>query len=181
MSSTPDTPSGDPRLPRGRFEDGRAPKVLIVVASGPQTVTDALFQGARAEAEAWGASHETVEVPSALEAAPAIAMARAAGFDAFVALGCAVRGATTPRFEALGGESAHAITLLGMGGTCVGHCILAAETIEEAEAWADPEGHDAGGRAAAAALHLLQLSRRWQRPEKGMGFLRERLGGGDAS
>lgn len=165
----------DEGLARGRFEEGRAPKVLIVVAPYYRGVADALLQGARAEVETWGATHDTAEVPGALELAPAIAMARAAGFDAFVALGCVIRGETS-HYDTVCEESAHGLTLLGLGGACVGNGILTVESREQAEVRADPEGQNKGGGAAAAALHLLQLSRRWQRPEKGLGFLRERLG-----
>ena len=163
-------------LPRGSFEDGREPKVLIVAAPYYRGVAGALLRGARAEVEAWGATHELAEVPGALELAPAIAMAARLGeFHAFVALGCVIRGETS-HYDTVCQESAHGLTLLGLQGTPVGNGILTVETIEQAEVRADPEGQNKGGGAAAAALHLLALSRRFQRPEKGLGFLRERLG-----
>jgi 6,7-dimethyl-8-ribityllumazine synthase len=82
-------------LPRADLGDKPA-KVLIVAAPYYRAIADQLLQGARAEIEAWGATHETVEVPGALEIAPAIAIAARLGdFQAFVALGCIIRGETT--------------------------------------------------------------------------------------
>ena len=150
----------------------RPAKVLIVVSPYYREVADALLAGARAEAEAWGAAHETAEVPGALEIAPAIALAARLGdFHAFVALGCVVRGETS-HYETVCEESAHGLTLLGLQGQAVGNGILTVENLEQARVRAE-EGNK-GGDAAAAALHLLALQRRWTKPEKGVGFLRER-------
>lgn len=164
-------------LERGRFDDKPA-KVLIVLAPYYREIADALLRGAVAEIEAWGAGHETAEVPGALEIAPAIGLAARLGeFHAFVALGCVIRGETT-HYDTVVEESAHGLTALGLQGHCIGNGILTVETEEQARLRADPSGQDKGGGAAAAALHLLQLSRRWARPDKGVGFLQGRLGGG---
>ncbi len=163
-------------LERGRFDD-RPAKVLIVVSPYYRDIADALLQGARAEIEAWGATHETAEVPGALEIAPAIGMAARLGeFHAFVALGCVIRGETT-HYDTVVEESAHGLTLLGLQGTCIGNGILTVENEDQARVRAEPEGQNKGGGAAAAALHLLQLSRRWARLDKGVGFLQGRIGG----
>ena len=162
-------------LPRGRFDD-KAAKVLLVVAPYYRDIADQLLQGARAEIEAWGATHETVEVPGALEIPTAIGIAARLGeYHAFVALGCVIRGETT-HYETVVEESAHGLTLLGLQGQCIGNGILTVENEEQARVRADDQ--DKGGGAAAAALHLLQLSRRMARPEKGLGFLQGRLGTG---
>jgi 6,7-dimethyl-8-ribityllumazine synthase len=162
-------------LERGRFDDAPA-KVLIVVSPYYRAIADALLQGARQEIEAWGATHETAEVPGALEIAPAIAMAARLGeFHAFVALGCVIRGETS-HYDTVVEESAHGLTVLGLQGQCIGNGILTVETEEQARVRA--EDQDKGGGAAAAALHLLSLSRKWQRPDKKLGFLGDRLGSG---
>jgi 6,7-dimethyl-8-ribityllumazine synthase len=162
-------------LERGSLDDKPA-KVLIIVAPYYREIADQLLQGARAEVEAWGATHETAEVPGALEIAPAIAMAARLGeFHAFVALGCVIRGETT-HYDTVVEESAHGLTLLGLQGHCIGNGILTVENEEQARVRAEASGQDKGGGAAAAALHLLSLSRRWQRPEKKLGFMGDRLG-----
>jgi 6,7-dimethyl-8-ribityllumazine synthase len=162
-------------LARGRFDEGRA-RVLIAAAPYYREIADLLLGGARAEIEAWGATHETVEVPGALELAPAIALAARLGdYDAFVALGCVVRGETS-HYDTVCQESARGLTLLGLQGHPVGNGILTVETLDQARVRADPADQDKGGGAAAAALHLLALARRFARPDKGMGFLQGRLG-----
>jgi 6,7-dimethyl-8-ribityllumazine synthase len=151
-------------------------RVLIVCAPYYRAIADMLLRGARAEIEAWGATHETVEVPGALEIAPAVAIAARMGdYQAFVALGCVIRGETT-HYDTVVEESAHGLTLLGLQGHCIGNGILTVETEDQAVTRADPAQGDKGAGAAAAALHLLALSRRLAREEKGIGFL-GRLGG----
>ena len=160
-------------LERGRFDDKPA-RVLIVVAPYYRAIAEALLKGARTEIEAWGATHETVEIPGALEIPTAIAIAARLGeYHAFVALGCVIRGETT-HYDTVVEESAHGLTLLGLQGQCIGNGILTVENEEQARVRA--EDQDKGGGAAAAALHLLQISRRMARPEKGLGFLQGRLG-----
>jgi 6,7-dimethyl-8-ribityllumazine synthase len=162
-------------LPRGRFDDKPA-KVLIVVAPYYHGISEQLLEGARAEIEAWGATHETVEVPGALEIPTAVGIAARLGeFHAFVALGCVIRGETT-HYDTVVEESAHGLTLLGLQGVCIGNGILTVENEEQARVRAEAAGQNKGGGAAAAALHLLQLSRRFARSEKGVGFLQGRLG-----
>jgi len=87
-----------------------------------------------------------------------------------VALGCVIRGETT-HYETVCNDSSRAITLLGLQGAFVGNGILTVETHEQAAVRADPEGQNKGGGAAAAALHLIALSRKMKRADKGIGFL----------
>lgn len=145
-------------------------KLLIVVAPYYRAIADNLVAGARAVAARAGAEVEVVEVPGALEVPQAIAMAmRMANYDGFVALGCVIRGETT-HYDTVCNDSSRALMLLGLQGGCIGNGILTVENIAQAEVRADPAGQDKGGGAAAAALHLVALSRRWGRATKGMGF-----------
>ncbi len=78
-------------MERGQVD--RPTKVLIVVAPYYRDIADDMIAGAKAEIEAWGATHDLVEVPGALEVPTAIAMAgRMSNYDAFVARGCVIRG-----------------------------------------------------------------------------------------
>ncbi|WP_170865655.1 6,7-dimethyl-8-ribityllumazine synthase [Wenxinia saemankumensis] len=166
-------------LPRPEFDT--APKVLIVVAPFYRDIADGLLAGARAELEAAGCTHETIEVPGALEIGPAIGIAgRMSNFDGYVALGCVIRGETT-HYETVCNDSSRALTLLGLSGHCVGNGILTVETHEQAAVRADPGGQNKGGGAAAAALHLMALARRWGSARKGVGFTSERLMAGGAA
>ena len=155
-------------LPRPTFD--KAPKVLIVVAPYYRAIADQLIAGAQAELDAAGATHETVEVPGALEIPTAIGIAeRTSDFDGYVALGCVIRGETT-HYETVCNDSSRGLTLLGLAGACVGNGILPVETTAPAEIRAEAAGQNKGGGAAAAALHLIALARTWAGQKKGIGF-----------
>ena len=155
-------------LPLPKFD--RSVKVLLVVAPFYRDIADHLLAGARATLEAAGASHETIEVPGALEVPTAIGQAyRMASFDGFVALGCVIRGETT-HYETVCNDSSRAITLLGLQGVCIGNGILTVENHDQAAVRADPGQQDKGGGAAAAALHLIALARRWGENRRRPGF-----------
>ncbi|MFP5480224.1 MAG: 6,7-dimethyl-8-ribityllumazine synthase [Alphaproteobacteria bacterium] len=145
-------------------------KLLIVVAPYYKDIADNLIAGARGVAEACGAKVDLVEVPGALEVPTAIAMAeRMAEYDGYVALGCVIRGETT-HYDTVCNDSSRAISLLGLQGACIGNGILTVENRAQAEVRADPAGQNKGGGAAAAALHLIALSRKWAGTSKGIGF-----------
>jgi 6,7-dimethyl-8-ribityllumazine synthase len=145
-------------------------KLLIVVAPYYRDIADNLIAGAKAVAAKVGAEVELVEVPGALEVPTAIAMAeRLAEFDGYVALGCIIRGETT-HYDTVCNDSSRALSLLGLQGACIGNGILTVENRTQAEVRADPGGQNKGGGAAAAALHLVALSRKWAGAYKGIGF-----------
>lgn len=155
-------------LPRATFD--RPVKVLIVVAPYYRDIADHLIAGAKAEIEASGATWDLVEVPGALELPSAIGIAeRLARADAYVALGCVIRGETT-HYDTVCNDSSHGLMLLGLQGLCIGNGILTVENRDQAAVRADPAGQNKGGGAAAAALHLLALARRWGTAQKGIGF-----------
>jgi len=157
-------------LPRPEFDE--APKLMIVVAPYYRDIADDLLAGATAEIEAVGGTFEVVEVPGALEVPTAIRIGFAQGdFDGFVALGCVIRGETT-HYETVCNDSSRAISLLGLQGAYVGNGILTVENHAQAAVRADPAGQNKGGGAAAAALHLIALSRKMKKTGKGIGFLK---------
>ena len=145
-------------------------KLLIVVAPYYKDIADNLVAGARAMGAACGATVDLIEVPGALEVPTAIAMAeRLAEYDGYVALGCVIRGETT-HYDTVCNDSSRAISLMGLQGACIGNGILTVENRAQAEVRADPAGQNKGGGAAAAALHLVALSRKWAGKSKGIGF-----------
>jgi 6,7-dimethyl-8-ribityllumazine synthase len=153
-----------------RPEFDKPVKLLIVVAPYYKDIADNLVAGAVAEAEACGATWEKVEVPGALELPTAISIAeRMSNFDGYVALGCVIRGETT-HYDTVCNDSSRALQLMGLQGLCIGNAILTVETRAQAEVRADPADQNKGGGAAAAALHLVALSRKWGRQTKGVGF-----------
>ncbi len=145
-------------------------KLLIVVAPYYKDIADNLVAGAKAEIEAAGGTWELVEVPGALEVPTAISIAdRMSNFDGYVALGCVIRGETT-HYDTVCNDSSRAIQMMGLSGLCIGNGILTVENRRQAEVRADTKDQNKGGGAAAAALHLIALSRKWGRASKGVGF-----------
>ncbi len=145
-------------------------KLLIVVAPYYKDVADQLVAGATAMAVGCGATVEVLEVPGALEVPTAIAMAeRLAEFDGYVALGCVIRGETT-HYDTVCNDSSRALSMMGLQGLCIGNGILTVENRAQAVVRADAAGQNKGGGAAAAALHLVAISRKWAGKSKGIGF-----------
>ena len=155
-------------LPRPTFD--KPVKLLIVISPYYKDIADNMLAGAKAEIEAVGATWDVAEVPGALEIPTAINIAeRMSNFDGYVALGCVIRGETT-HYETVCNDSSRAIQLLGLQGLCIGNGILTVENRPQAEVRADPKDQNKGGGAAAAALHLIALARKWGGQRKGVGF-----------
>ncbi|WP_296423897.1 6,7-dimethyl-8-ribityllumazine synthase [Yoonia sp.] len=153
-------------------------KILIVASPYYKDVSDDQIAGAKAEIEKVGATWDLVAVPGALEIPTAIGIAeRMSDFDGYVALGCVIRGETT-HYDTVCNDSSRALQLLGLQGLCIGNGILTVENYDQAVVRADPAKMNKGGGAAAAALHLIALARKWGNADKGVGFTREiRLAG----
>ena len=155
-------------------------RVLIVDARFYDDIADELLKGAKAAVAAAEAECTIVTVPGALEIPSTIAIlieaasAHGKPYDAAVALGCVIRGETT-HYDTVCNDSSRALTMLGLQGLCIGNGILTVENHEQAAVRAEAKGQNKGGGAAAAALHLIALSRKWGRASKGVGFTGEIL------
>ena len=145
-------------------------KVLIVVSPYYSDIAAGLLAGAKAELDAAGAAYDVVEMPGALEIPTAIGISdRRSNFDGYVALGCVIRGETS-HYETVCNDSSRALQLLGLQGLCIGNGILTVENKGQADVRSDPKGQNKGGGAAAAALHLVALARKWSDTGKSIGF-----------
>src|SRR5215218_9349734 len=116
-------------------------RVLIVEGRFYDELSDELLKGAADAITAFGAEHDVVTVPGALEIPAVIALAEEGGhrpagvhYDGFVALGCVIRGETY-HFEIVAGESARGLMDLAIGRKlAIGNGILTVEN--EEQAWA---------------------------------------------
>lgn len=136
--------------------------VLIVEARYYEALSDALLEGAGTALTEAGKSFEVVTVPGALEIPAAIAIAEQSGrnYEAYVALGCVIRGETY-HFDIVANDSSRGLMDLAIGrGLAIGNGILTVEN--EAQAWARarPAEGDKGGFAARAALAMAALKAR---------------------
>ncbi len=135
-----------------------SPRVMVVEARFYDDIADNMFAGAKAVFDANGATFQRFSVPGALEIPAAIEMGvRSKRFDAYLALGCVIRGETS-HYDIVAGESARGLMDLTMRhGICLGNGILTVESRAQAEARANPADMDKGGGAAQAALEMLAL------------------------
>ena len=137
------------------------PHLLIVEARFYDEISDLLLAGATRALEAAGAVFESVTVPGALEIPAAIRLALDHGrYDAYVALGCVIRGETS-HYDIVAGESARGlIDLAVQRGALIGNGILTTDTGAQARVRAAPDGKNKGGAAVRAALALVRLRTR---------------------
>lgn len=142
-------------------------RLLVVVAPYYKDIADQLVAGAMARISAARATGDLIEVPGALEIPTAIRLAsRHMQYHGYVALGCVIRGETT-HYDTVCNDSSRALTLLGLDGLCIGNGILTVENRAQAVVRAEMGGQDKGGGAAAAAMHLIALDRRFTKPGLG--------------
>ena len=136
-------------------------RVLIVEARFYEDISDALAAGAMAALDQAGAQYGRLTVPGALEIPGAIRMALGR-YDAFVALGCVIRGETT-HYDIVSNESARGIMQLTLDhAVAIGNGIITVEDEDQAWARAKADDLDKGGGAARAALRMLEISRSFQ-------------------
>jgi 6,7-dimethyl-8-ribityllumazine synthase len=146
-------------------------RVMIVAASyyeAIERIVAATIAGARRVIEAAGGEALVVHVPGALEIPGAIAAAHVASqhgrlpaIDAYVALGCVIRGETT-HYELVSEQSARAVMDLTINpGLAIGNGILTVENEAQALARAQPDEPNKGAEAARAALAMIALKRQF--------------------
>jgi 6,7-dimethyl-8-ribityllumazine synthase len=136
-----------------------ADKILIIEARYYEKISDALLDGAMDVLSKAGAKVTRLNVPGALEIPHVISYAESAnaGYDAYVALGCVIRGETT-HYDYVCSESARALMDLAVGQQlAIGNGIITVENEDQAWARASKDKKDKGGFAANAALKMIQI------------------------
>lgn len=149
------------------------PHIMIVDARFYQDIADFLVEGAVTALKAAGATYEHFTVPGALEIPAAIRLAAskttARPFDAYIALGCVIRGETS-HYDIVAGESARGLMDLALRESlCIGNGILTCENAAQARERADPSQKNKGRDAAQAALALWLLKDQFSGQGRGEG------------
>lgn len=137
-------------------------RVLIIAAPFYEDITEQLVDGAKAYLDEQGASAEVIEVPGAFEIPGVIALAEAGDkpYDAYIGLGCVIRGETS-HYDYVCGESARGLMDLSLKGVCLGYGVLTVENIRQARVRAHVDQKNKGKDAAEAALSMLALKRKF--------------------
>ncbi|NQV13066.1 MAG: 6,7-dimethyl-8-ribityllumazine synthase [Parcubacteria group bacterium] len=141
--------------------NGEGLKIGIVVARFNEFLTQKLLSGCQDALVRHGVTEDDIEiawVPGSFEI-PLIAkkMAESKEYDAIVALGCVVRGAT-PHFEYVASESTKGIAKLSQYyGVPISLGILTTDNIEQAVERAGTKHGNKGAEAAVDAIEMANL------------------------
>ncbi len=153
--------TADAPLPKAPTLDGPAPRVLVVRAPYYTQIVDGLRDGALRILDEAGASHAVLDVAGALELAAAIAFAERGDrtFDAYIALGCVVRG-ETDHYDHVCREAMAGLTRVTLDhNLCLGNGLLTVHTEAQAIERSGADGHNKGAEAAVAALLQVRAAR----------------------
>lgn len=134
-------------------------KIGIVVSRWNDFLTKALLEGAQDALKRHGGNEANVTVawvPGSFEIPVAIkAMAESGKYDALVALGCVIRGATT-HYDHIAGAVTSGISQVGnTTGIPVAFGVITVESIEQA---IERSGSKAGNKGAEAALVAVEMA-----------------------
>ncbi len=140
------------------------PKTHIAIITAPyrREIVDALYQGAVAQIEKTGATHERIDVHGALEIAAVIAQLEAsqtASFDGYIGLGCILKGETIhdeviayTAFSSIDDMATNKLIAVGNG-------ILTVNTMDQAIERSALDKQNRGAEAAKAAIRMLEIKR----------------------
>ena len=136
----------------------------IVVSRFNNFITDRLLAAAVDALERAGAADEDVDVahvPGAFELPLAAKKMTATGrYDALIAIGCVLRGATS-HYDYVCSETARGLQLAQMdSGMPIIFCVLTCDTLEQAIDRAGLKSGNKGFEAGLAAIEMAQLSRK---------------------
>ena len=134
-------------------------KIALVVSPYYLEITNNLIAGAKRALLDVRVEIEIIEVDGALEIPGAISIIRE-NFNAFVALGCIIRGDTS-HYEIVSLNSAQGIMQLTLQGICIGNGIITVENFKQAHERCDLNDLDKGGDAARAAVGLMLLKQKY--------------------
>ncbi len=142
--------------------NGQSLKVAIVDTSWNDFIVTRLTEGAIGSLRRHGVAEESiihVTVPGAYELPFAVRkLAETGAFDAIVALGCVIRGAT-PHFDYVAGEAARGISsVMHDTGVPVAFGVLTTDTIEQAIERAGTKAGNKGAEAASVAVEMACLT-----------------------
>ncbi|MBD3618103.1 MAG: 6,7-dimethyl-8-ribityllumazine synthase [Chromatiales bacterium] len=144
----------------GDFNIGQA-RIGIAVSRFNGFIVESLLAGAVDALVRHGINEtaiDVVRVPGAFELPLAVqAMAKQGQYDAIIALGAVIRGAT-PHFDIVAGESAKGLSAVALAtGIPVINAVLTTDTIEQAIERAGTKAGNKGAEGAMGAIEMISL------------------------
>jgi 6,7-dimethyl-8-ribityllumazine synthase len=153
-----------PSLIEGHLAGFAEARFAVISARFNELVVDRLFEGALGAFERHGVLREQVvhvRVPGAFELSPVcLRLAKSGKFDAIIALGAVIRGATS-HFDYVAGEAARGVAAASAAsGVPVIFGVLTTDTLDQAFERAGSKAGNKGYEAAATAMEMVSLSRK---------------------
>jgi 6,7-dimethyl-8-ribityllumazine synthase len=147
----------------GKLVAAQDARIALVSSRFNELVVDPLVSGAHNTLLRHGLPAEQitcVRVPGAWELSPVCArLAKSGKFDAVIALGCVIRGATA-HFDFVAGEAARGVAAASaQSGVPVIFGVLTTDTIEQAMERAGTKAGNKGRDAALCAIEMIDLGR----------------------
>ncbi|WP_006787988.1 6,7-dimethyl-8-ribityllumazine synthase [Thiorhodospira sibirica] len=145
----------------GDFTQAQTARFGIVLARFNSFIVDRLLEGALDALSRHGVAEERIQivrVPGAYELPIATrAMVNTQRYDAVIALGCVIRGAT-PHFDYVAGETAKGLAQIALSQDIpVSFGVLTTDTIEQAIERAGTKAGNKGADAAMGAIEMVSL------------------------
>lgn len=138
-------------------------RILIIEARYYEHINDMVLEGARKELARHDCEVTVLTVPGALEIPAALNFAVKGGnFDAFIVMGCIIRGETT-HYDVVQNESARGVyDLVLKYDLALANVIITVENEAQALDRADINRKNKGGEAAKAMIEMLKIKRQFQ-------------------
>ena len=145
---------------RSKVPDGKDIRIGLVVSEWNETVTEALFKGAKDTLIDHNVAEKNIvriDVPGSFELIYGASQAQQMSFDVIITIGCVIKGETR-HFEFISNAVAHGIKDLNLNGKApVVFCVLTDETIEQSKARSGGDKGNKGVEAAVTALKMITL------------------------
>ena len=131
-------------------------KILLVCSPYYIDITSNLIKGASDFLKSKSVDYKILNVPGALEIAPAIKLISDRSkkkpiFDGYLALGCVIRGETS-HYDYVCSESARALMNISLEGFAIGYGILTVENYDQALIRSKTAANQSIGKGRVAAL-----------------------------
>lgn len=145
---------------RSKVPDGKDFSIGLVVSEWNETVTEALYSGAKKTLLDYNVAENNIvriDVPGSFELIYGASRAQQMNFDAIITIGCLIQGETR-HFEFISNALAQGIKDLNLNGKApVVFCVLTDENIEQSEARSGGDKGNKGVEAAITALRMIPL------------------------
>ena len=145
---------------RSKVPDGKDIRIGLVVSEWNETVTEALYSGAKKTLLDYNVAENNIvriDVPGSFELIYGASRAQQMNFDAIITIGCLIQGETR-HFEFISNALAQGIKDLNLNGKApVVFCVLTDENIEQSEARSGGDKGNKGVEAAITALRMIPL------------------------